>query len=323
MTSSTTQIPQRAQAVVAIAGNPNTGKTTLFNRLTGAQLKVGNYPGVTVERFTGALELPSGRAITLVDVPGSYSLSARSREEEIAIHTIAGLGADEPPDVVVIVVDATQLARNLYLVLQVLELGVPVVVALNMVDLLASRGLVLDEAALASELGVPVVKLSALHDGGFAPLTDAIERVLDAPAVARPGPRWEPQSPALRADIEAVAEAQPTDSPRTAEREPVRRTAPLEPPPAADLSALRTAPPAPAPGAAPSAAATISPSETPVQPGAPRPEAAAAPTGQASGEATPAPSAARRDASANPTASTPSSCARWRSGTCRASRWRS
>jgi GTPase involved in cell partitioning and DNA repair len=88
---------QRAQALVAVAGNPNTGKTTLFNRLTGAQHKVGNYPGITVERHTGTLRLPSGRAIGLVDVPGAYSLSARSREEEIAIQTIAGLGPSPRP----------------------------------------------------------------------------------------------------------------------------------------------------------------------------------------------------------------------------------
>jgi len=194
-----------AKALVAIAGNPNTGKTTLFNRLTGTHHKVGNYPGITVERHHGELALPSSRTVELVDVPGSYSLSARSREEELAIQSIAGLGGSPVPDVVVVVVDVTQLARNLYLVLQVLELDVPTIVALNMCDLLESRGLELDDAALAAELGVPVVRVSALHDAGFEPLTRAIEQVLDGRTSARPGPRWRPGTPALQADVAALS----------------------------------------------------------------------------------------------------------------------
>ncbi len=191
--------------VVAIAGNPNTGKTTLFNRMTGSDQKVGNYPGVTVERHSGKLKLGSGRTVELVDVPGTYSLSARSREEEIAIQAVAGLTPFEPPDLVVLVVDATQLSRNLYMVLQVLELGVPIVVALNMTDMLAGRGEEIDVAHLSRELGLPVVPVSALHGTGFDELVREIDRVIAKPDSAQPGARWSPDSSALLADINAVA----------------------------------------------------------------------------------------------------------------------
>ena len=190
--------------VVAIAGNPNTGKTTLFNRLTGSDHKVGNYPGVTVERHTGSLRLASGRTIEVVDVPGTYSLSARSREEEIAIQVIAGLPPHAPPDLVVLVVDATQLSRNLYMALQILELEVPTVVALNMVDMLDARGEALDARRLETELGVPVVPVSALSGAGFEELQQRIERVLAEPSTGRPGPRWLPDAGPLRDDVDAL-----------------------------------------------------------------------------------------------------------------------
>ena len=116
--------------LVAIAGNPNTGKTTLFNRLTGARQKVGDYPGVTVDRHEGTVRLP-GQSARLVHVPGCYSLSARSEEEQIAVQATCGLPPFEAPEVVVLVLDATQLRRNLYLAVQLLETRVPLVVALN------------------------------------------------------------------------------------------------------------------------------------------------------------------------------------------------
>jgi ferrous iron transport protein B len=198
-----------ARPLVAIAGNPNTGKTTVFNRLTGSNHKVGNYPGVTVERHTGTLELPSGVAIDVIDIPGAYSLSARSREEELAIQAVSGFAPFETPDLVVIVVDATQLSRNLYLVLQVLELELPVIVALNMVDMLAERGLSIDAEALARELGTPVVEMSALRGRGFDELRSAIDRVLDDPSRALPGGRWKPDSRELVEDVERVVHAVP------------------------------------------------------------------------------------------------------------------
>lgn len=161
--STTADSPTLATRRVAIAGNPNTGKTTLFNRLTGLSAKVGNYPGVTVESESGEVKLARSGTITLVDVPGTYSLTARSAEEQIAIQAICGLHPLERPDAVVLVVDATQLTRNLYLALQVIETDIPLVVALNMVDMLGELGVQIDAAALERELGVRVVAVSAQH----------------------------------------------------------------------------------------------------------------------------------------------------------------
>ncbi len=196
---------------VAIAGNPNTGKTTLFNRLTGLSARVGNYPGVTVERESGQVTLPKSGAVELVDVPGTYSLTARSAEEQIAIQAVCGLGPLERPDAVLLVVDATQLTRNLYLALQIIETDIPVVVALTMMDMLASRGQRVDAKALGQELGVPVVAVSAQADEGVRQLEWALDAVLVGVTKAQPGPRWVPASDALRADVAAVAERLPTD----------------------------------------------------------------------------------------------------------------
>jgi len=195
--------------LVAIAGNPNTGKTTLFNRLTKSNAKVANYPGVTVDRAEGRLRLPSGREIAVLDVPGTYSLSARSREEEIAIQSIAGLDGEHVPDLVVLVVDATQLSRNLYMALQILELEVPLVVALNMTDVLEARSESIDIAVLSRELGAPVVPISALKGRGLDALERAIEQALNSPESARPGARWIPETSELREDVDRVVAALP------------------------------------------------------------------------------------------------------------------
>src|SRR5687768_683548 len=127
---------------VALAGNPNSGKTTIFNALTGLRQKVANYPGVTVEKKTGRFELPGGGAwVSVIDLPGTYSLISRSPDELVAMEVLRGLRADTPaPDVVVVVVDASNLQRNLYLVSQLIELGRPMVVALNMTDVAERRG---------------------------------------------------------------------------------------------------------------------------------------------------------------------------------------
>src|SRR5262245_47501553 len=194
---------------VAIAGNPNTGKTTLFTQLTGARGKVGNYPGVTVERHLATLALAGLGEVVLMDVPGTYSLSARSREEQLAIQAVAGLHPLERPDLVVCVVDATQCVRNLYLVLQVIELGLPVVVALNMSDRLAETGQTLDERVLAQELGVPCVPIVASKGHGLAELKAEIGRVLDDPRRGRPEWRWASEDPLLAADVRAVARELP------------------------------------------------------------------------------------------------------------------
>jgi ferrous iron transport protein B len=198
-----------AAARVALAGNPNAGKTSLFNRLTGSSQKVGNYPGVTVERHSGTLRLPGGGSCEVFDIPGTYSLSARSAEEQLACQAILGLPPYEAPDLVVLVVDATQLLRNLYLALQVIEAGTRVVVALNMVDLVEASGMQIDHEGLARELGVPVVPVSGLRGTGLAALEAEIERALTGPGAGQP-PRWQSSGP-LEADIAAVEAALPAE----------------------------------------------------------------------------------------------------------------
>ena len=168
-----------SRPTIALAGNPNSGKTTLFNALTGANAKVGNYPGITVERRESSFQLPGGRQALLLDIPGTYSLSARTAEEQVAISAIAGLNPYQDPDVVIVVVDGTQLARNLYLALQVLELRLKVVVAVNMTDVLRRTGLALDMDALASRLGVPVVSVSAAKSHGLDALREAVAGLID------------------------------------------------------------------------------------------------------------------------------------------------
>ncbi|QDU70092.1 Ferrous iron transport protein B [Planctomycetes bacterium Pla86] len=195
---------------MALAGNPNTGKTALFNRLTGARAKVGNYPGITVDRHEGLVRLGSeGRVARLLDVPGSYSLSARSEEERIAVRAIAGLEGEERPGAVVLVLDGTQLGRNLYFALQVIELDLPTVVAVNLTDVLAKEGRVFDVQRLRRALGVPVVALSARSGEGVDDLRAALAGVLDGEPEARPGWRWEPGTDALRRDVDEVHAALP------------------------------------------------------------------------------------------------------------------
>ncbi len=196
-------VPSRT-AAIALAGNPNAGKTTLFNRLTGRRGRVGNYPGVTVELLGGVLELPSGRSANVVDIPGSYSLVVRSAEEEIAVARL-GLGSDERPDLVVVCVDATNLLRNLYLVLQLQESGQNVVVALTMIDEIGDARV--DTGALSDELGCPVVPVSVPKNEGVGELKAAIERALAEPSY-RARLRWQP-SAELRDAIASVRAALP------------------------------------------------------------------------------------------------------------------
>lgn len=173
----------KAEALVALIGNPNTGKTTLFNQLTGARARVGNYPGITVERRSGRRVLQGGRAIEVVDLPGSYSLSARSAEEMIAIQAMLGLAGNALPDLAVVVVDAGQLIRNFYLVLQLIELRVPLVVALNMIDELDEA---IDAEALGAAFGITVVPTSARTGVGVDALDRAIADALDGHIPAPP-----------------------------------------------------------------------------------------------------------------------------------------
>ncbi len=164
--------------LVALVGNPNCGKTALFNLLTGSRQKVANYAGVTVERKEGRLFDRAGKVVRVLDLPGTYSLHPRSPDERVTCDVLSGQAAGEKrPDLVVCVVDATNLRRNLRLVLAVKRLKLPCVVALNMADMAQRRGLRVDAAALAAELGVPVVSTVAVRGEGAA----ALRAILDQP----------------------------------------------------------------------------------------------------------------------------------------------
>jgi ferrous iron transport protein B len=178
--------------VVALVGNPNCGKTALFNALTGSRQKVANYPGVTVEKKTGRLTTPAGRAVTVVDLPGTYSLRARSPDEEITRDVVLGKAqSEQAPDLVVCVGDASNLRLALRLVLELKHVGRPVMLVLNMMDIARRRGIEIDMAKLAGELGVPVVSSVAVRRGGTDQLLGEIDRALAglpkfAPADWRP-----------------------------------------------------------------------------------------------------------------------------------------
>ena len=160
-------------ATFALAGNPNSGKTTLFNALTGARQHVGNYPGVTVEKKEG-LYVHDGRRLKIVDLPGTYSLTAYSLEEVVARDFLV----NEKPAAVIDIVDAANLERNLYLTLQFMEMGIPVIVALNMMDVAAQRGMTIDTVKLGNLLGVPVVATVARRGDGKAELVEVAERIV-------------------------------------------------------------------------------------------------------------------------------------------------
>jgi len=168
---------------VALIGPPNSGKTTLFNRLTGLRQKVANFPGVTVEQHTGLAAVPGGRQVGIIDLPGVYSLSPRSEDEQVAYDVLHGRHTGTPrPEAVLLVLDATNLPRHLMLAAPILALGLPTMVLLNMADDLRNRGGQLDLAALSSELGVPVALISAR-------LGEGIDRVFAFLASAMPKPQ--------------------------------------------------------------------------------------------------------------------------------------
>ena len=173
---------------IALVGNPNCGKTALFNLLTGSRQKVANYAGVTVERKEGRLLAPSGRSYALLDLPGAYSLNAASLDEAVARDVIRGFYPGEPaPDLLVCVVDATNLRLHLRFALELRELGKPMVVALNMADAARRRGIEIDVDALQRELGVPVVETVAVRHGGADALVARLDAAaLPAPSVALP-----------------------------------------------------------------------------------------------------------------------------------------
>jgi len=195
--------------LVAIAGGPNCGKSTLFNKLTGLRQKVANYPGVTVEKKAGFVPLPSGRTVEVLDLPGTYSLRPGSPDEVVVRDVLLGVQADTPlPDLTLLVLDSTCLERQLYLCMQLIEIGRPVVVALNMMDTAREEGLDVDAALLSRAFGAPVIPISARTGSGLAQLREAMDLEVAAPrAVTRTLP--EP----LRAVAEGLARMLPASGP--------------------------------------------------------------------------------------------------------------
>ncbi|MBI4579790.1 MAG: ferrous iron transport protein B, partial [Planctomycetes bacterium] len=190
--------------LVAVAGNPNCGKTTLFNALTGLRHKVGNYSGVTVEKRAGVMT--DDPAIRLLDLPGTYSLGAHSPDEEVARDVLLGEMHDtRRPDAVLIVVDAGNLERNLYLTTQIIELGLPVVVACNMMDVLEAAGHRLDVGGLSQRLGVPVVPTVGARGEGIQQLQVAVRAACGRPQSPNDR-RWQAAEPIER-EVRAVAQA--------------------------------------------------------------------------------------------------------------------
>ena len=163
-----------ADIKVALVGNPNTGKSTLFNVLTGLNQKIGNFPGVTVDKKTGVSDLPDGRHAQIIDLPGTYSLYPKSRDESIVFSVLADKSNPLRPDLVVVILDASNLKRNLLLYTQVADLKIPVIIALNMMDLAKKGGIDIDVDGMAQRLGVPVVPISARKQEGISKLKEAI-----------------------------------------------------------------------------------------------------------------------------------------------------
>jgi ferrous iron transport protein B len=182
------QVSNRPTLTVALIGNPNTGKSTLFNALAGVRQRVGNYPGVTVEKKIAEMRDGACR-YELIDLPGTYSLAPRSPDEMIAVDVLLGRRDDlRPPDAVICVVDASNLERNLYLVSQVLEMGRPTVIALNMIDVARDRAIHLDVERLGRQIGVPIVELQANRRIGISELKAALGEVVGKAVGAKPNP---------------------------------------------------------------------------------------------------------------------------------------
>ena len=200
--------PERCETLprlirVALIGNPNTGKSTLFNALAGMRVQTGNYPGVTVEKKLGYVTW-QGQAVELIDLPGTYSLSPRSPDEMVAVELLTGCGAESRPDVVVCICNATALERNLFLLLQVREVGLPTVLCLNMWDAAQKTGIRIDAAALSSRLALPVVTTSALHLQGLEGLKRTILAEASGGRISRPPSEIPEFSPLVVTEIEPL-----------------------------------------------------------------------------------------------------------------------
>lgn len=195
----------RHQPLIALVGNPNAGKSALFNALTGARQKIANYPGVTVERKSGRFAFADGRPAELIDLPGSYSLDPTSPDEAVTRDVVMGRQAGErQPDALVIVLDSANLDQHLVFALELLALGLPTVVALNMVDLAERDGLTLDATRLAADLGVPVIPTVAVRKRGLTELAAALDAVILAKQMPN-APLGEPDMRARRRRAEHIA----------------------------------------------------------------------------------------------------------------------
>ena len=194
-----TAAPQAGPAVgvrplrIALIGNPNSGKTSLFNQLTGLNQKVGNFPGVTVDRKTGVAQLTPTQRAEIIDLPGTYSLYPKSLDEKVITDLLYDRTADNYPDFVVVTVDANNLRRSLLLFTQLGDLGLPAVLALNMMDVAERHGVNIDLPALERELGVPIIPMNARKGIGVAALKIVMAQRLDAPPVRF----WEPDEQQL------------------------------------------------------------------------------------------------------------------------------
>ncbi|GAB2789337.1 ferrous iron transport protein B [Hymenobacter luteus] len=167
---------------IALVGNPNSGKSSLFNQLTGLNQKVGNFPGVTVDRKTGISQLTSQHRAEIIDLPGTYSLYPKSLDEKVITDLFYDQSSDQYPDFVVVTADASNLRRNLLLFTQLADMGLPTVLALNMMDVAEQHGVRIDVATLQEELGVPIIPMNARKGVGIAALKIVMAQTLDAPA---------------------------------------------------------------------------------------------------------------------------------------------
>ncbi|MGE0236871.1 MAG: ferrous iron transporter B [Parvularculaceae bacterium] len=192
---------------LALVGAPNCGKSTLFNGLTGGRAKVANYPGVTVETRSGRFRTPGGRDIELIDLPGFYGMTPRSMDERVALDLLTGKGRAAPPNLLLVLIDAANLRTHLHSVLQLRALGLPMIVALNMIDLAKRDGLELDVGALEERLGVPVVTTQATRKSGREALVARIDKELGAGLAPSNAVLEAPSLPALQKEARAIARA--------------------------------------------------------------------------------------------------------------------
>ncbi len=177
----------------ALIGTPNSGKTALFNALTGSRQKVANYPGVTVERKSGLFRTPAGHSVNLIDLPGTYSLRARSPDEEVTRDFVLGrLSSETPPDLLLCVADATNLRLALRLVMELKHLGSPILIVLNMIDIANRRGIEIDVEGMARELGVPVTTAAAVRRGGVDDLLGRLDDLASESPAHHSGVAWKP-----------------------------------------------------------------------------------------------------------------------------------